>query len=260
MVGVRSAMILLMELQGHVALVTGAQQGIGAATAIALGHAGAAVVVNVLDDRSAGEDVAAQIKAAGSEAVVVAGDVAKRSDVEAMVAAGDALGGVDLLVNNAGIFPRVPFLEMTDDDWDRVFEVNLKGAFRCTQVVAQRLAAAYLPGAVVSLASIAAFRGSPLGVHYASTKSGIVGFTRSAAVELAPLGIRVNAVAPGIVDTAQPRDGLTEDQIAKISDRVPLGSMAQPDDIADVLVFLLSDASRHMTGQTLHVNGGEMAG
>jgi len=249
-----------MELQGHVALVTGAQQGIGAATAVALGRAGATVIVNALDDPGAGEAVAAQIVQAGSQAVVVSGDVSNRTSVEDMVAAGDDLGGVDLLVNNAGIFPRVPFLEMTDQDWDRVFEVNLKGAFRATQVVARRLAATGKPGAVANLASIAAFRGSPLGVHYAATKAGIVGFTRSVAAELAPLGIRVNAVAPGIVDTAQPRDGLTEEQIVKISERVPLGAMAQPADIADVLVFLLSDASRHMTGQTLHVNGGEMAG
>jgi 3-oxoacyl-[acyl-carrier protein] reductase len=249
-----------MDLQGHVALVTGAQQGIGAAVAEALGAAGASVIVNALDDLAAAEDVAERVRAHGPDAVVVRGDVASTDDVEAMVEAGTALGGIDLLVNNAGIFPRVALLEMTDHDWDRVFDVNLKGTFRCTRAVCRRLVAQRRPGAVVSLASVAAFRGSPLGVHYASTKAGIVGFTRSAAAELAPQHIRVNAVAPGIVDTAQPRDGLTEEQIAVASSRVPLGAMAQPSEIADVVAFLLSDAARHMTGQTLHVNGGAYAG
>lgn len=249
-----------MGFAGRVALVTGAQQGIGAAVAVAIGAQGAAVLVNYLDDPGAASAVVAQIEAAGGRAIAVAGDVRSREDVAAMVAAGDELGGVELLVNNAGTFPRVPFLEMTDAQWSTVLEVNLAGTFRCTQLVARRLADAGRPGAVVNLSSVAAYRGSPLGTHYGASKAGVVGFTRAASAELAPLGIRINAVAPGLTDTAQPRDGMTEAEIARASAHVPLGSMATPAQIADAVVFLLSDAAGHMTGQVLHVNGGSYFG
>ena len=244
------------RLDGRVALVTGAQQGIGRAVAEAMGQEGAAVVVNYLDDPAAADDVARIIRASGPEAVTVRGDVGKRGDCEAIVAAGAALGGVDLLVNNAGIFPRVDFLDMTDDDWEVVQNVNVKGGFRCLQLMARELVSTGKPGAVVNLASVAFFRESARGVHYAASKGAIIGMTRAAAGELARHRIRVNAIAPGLVDTAQPRDGMTEDQIATASSRVPLGAMAHADDIASVAVFLCSDAARHITGQTLHVNGG----
>ena len=246
----------MTSLEGRVALVTGAQQGIGAACAVALAEAGASVVVQYLDDRDAAERVAERVTSAGPEATTVQGDVGRREDCERAVAAARPLGGVDLLVNNAGIFPRVPFLDMTDDDWNRVQNVNVMGGFRCLQLMARELAAAEKPGTAVNLASVAFFTGSARGTHYAASKGAIMGFTRAAALELAPHGIRVNAIAPGVVDTAQPRDGLTEDQIAKLSDLVPLGAMAQPAEIADVAVFLSSDAARHITGQTLQVNGG----
>ncbi len=244
------------SLDGRVCLVTGAQQGIGRAVAEAMGAAGARVVVNYLDDADAAGKVVETVKAAGSDAVAVAGDVGQRQDCEAMLAAGSVFGGVDLLVNNAGIFPRVDFLDMTEDDWNLVQNVNVMGGFRCLQLMARELVAAGKPGAAVNLASVAFFRNSNRGVHYAASKGAIVGMTRSAASELAGHHIRVNAIAPGIVDTAQPRDGLTEDEIALASSRVPLGAMAQPSEIADVAVFLCSPAARHMTGQTLQVNGG----
>jgi NAD(P)-dependent dehydrogenase (short-subunit alcohol dehydrogenase family) len=244
------------RLEGRVAVVTGAQQGIGRAVAEAMGREGASVVVNYLDDVEAAEEVAEAIRAAGPEAVTVAGDVGVRGDCEAIVAAGTALGGADLLVNNAGIFPRVEFLDMTDDDWNLVQNVNVMGGFRCTQIMARNLVRAGKPGAVVNLASVAFFRQTAGGVHYAASKGAIIGMTRSTAGELAGHQIRVNAIAPGLVDTAQPRDGLTEEQIAKASTQVPLGAMGQPDDIADVAVFLCSNDARHITGQTIQVNGG----
>ena len=244
------------RLAGRVALVTGAQQGIGAATALALGRAGASVVVNHLDDRAGGKAVAAEIREEGVEAVSVQGDVRSRDDLMRLVAAGVDLGGIDVLVNNAGIFPRVPFLDLTDDQWFDVLDVNLAGAFRCTQLVAHGLVGTGRPGSVINLASVAAYAPAPRGVHYAASKGGVVGLTHAAAVELAPHGIRVNAIAPGLTDTAQPRDGLTEAQIAHMSDRVPVGQMATPEDIADVAVFLASDDARHITGQVIHVNGG----
>jgi NAD(P)-dependent dehydrogenase (short-subunit alcohol dehydrogenase family) len=245
-----------MRLAGKVALVTGAQQGIGKAIALALGREGASVVVNYLDDQAAGEAVAKSIQAAGARAVAVAGSVARVADVRTMIEAGAAFGGVDVLVNNAGIFPRVDFLHMTEGQWDEVLNVNLKGTFFCTQMVVRHLVERGQPGAVINLASSAAFRSSPRGVHYVSSKAGIVGFTRATALELARYRIRVNAIAPGTTDTAQPRYGMSEEELQAVGRQVPLGRMAVPDDIAHMAVFLASEEASHITGQTMHVNGG----
>lgn len=245
-----------MRLAGKVALVTGAQQGIGKAIALAFGREGASVVVNYLDDRRAAAEIAAQIQKAGGQAAIVAGSVARAADVRAMVEAGEALGGLDVLVNNAGIFPRVEFLQMTEAQWDEVLTVNLKGTFFCTQAVARALVARGRGGAVINLASGAAFRSSPRGVHYVSSKAGIVGFTRAAALELAPHRIRVNAIAPGLTDTAQPRYGMSEEELQAAGRQVPLGRMAVPEDIAHLAVFLACEEANHITGQTIHVNGG----
>ncbi len=245
-----------MSLDGRVGLVTGAQQGIGRAIAEAMGRAGASVVINWLDNEDAAQEVAAVIREAGADAVTVQGDVALRADCERMLAAGISLGGVDLLVNNAGVFPRIPFLDITDDVWNRVQEVNVTGAMRCMQLLGRRLVAEGRSGAVVNIASDAFFGPPREAAHYIASKGAVIGMTRAAAVELAQYRIRVNAIAPGIVDTAQPRAGLTEEQISEISDGVPLGAMAQPADVASVAVFLCSDAAGHITGQTLQVNGG----
>ena len=245
-----------MMLEGRVALVTGAQQGIGKAVAEAMGREGASVVVQYFDDIDAANEVAALVRSYGPDAVVVQGDVGVRGDCEAALHAGRELGGVNLLVNNAGIFPRRSFVDMTDDDWNNVQNVNVVGGFRCLQLMARDLITDGRHGTAVNLSSVAFFRNSARGAHYAASKGAIIGFTRAVSTELAPYGIRVNAIAPGIVDTAQPRDGMTEQQIAAASALVPLGAMATPDEVADVAVFLSSDLSRHITGQTLQVNGG----
>jgi 3-oxoacyl-[acyl-carrier protein] reductase len=245
-----------MRLAGKVALVTGAQQGIGQAIALALGREGANVIVNYLDDQAAGEGIAKSIRDMGRRATAVPGSVAHMGDVHTMVEAGNTLGGVDILVNNAGIFPRVDFLDMTEAQWDEVLNVNLKGIFFCTQTVVRHLVERGMPGAIVNLASSAAFRSSPRGVHYVSSKAGIVGFTRATALELARYRIRVNAIAPGTTDTAQPRYGMPEEELQAVGRQVPLGRMAEPDDIAHMAVFLASEEASHITGQTMHVNGG----
>jgi 3-oxoacyl-[acyl-carrier protein] reductase len=245
-----------MRLAGKVALVTGAQQGIGRAIALAFGREGAAVVVNYLDDPPAAEGIVKNIHESGGRATAIPGSVDRMGDVRALVKAGDAFGGVDILVNNAGIFPRVDFLQMTEDQWDEVLNVNLKGTFFCTQTVVRQLVQQGKPGAVVNLASSAAFRSSPRGVHYVSSKAGIVGFTRATALDLARHRIRVNAIAPGTTDTAQPRYGMSEEELQAVGRQIPLGRMAVPDDIAHIAVFLASDEASHITGQTLHVNGG----
>ena len=246
-----------MRLAGKVALVTGAQQGIGKAIALAYGREGASVVVNYLDSQAAAEEIAAQIRALGQRAMPIAGDVAQAADVRRMVEVGESLGGIDILVNNAGIFPRVEFLDMTEAQWDEVLNVNLKGTFLCTQAVAQKLVERGRGGAVINLASSAAFRSSPRGVHYVASKAGIVGVTRATALELAPYRVRVNAIAPGTTDTAQPRYGMSEEELQAAGRQVPLGRMGTPEDVADLAVFLASEEARHITGQTLHVNGGQ---
>jgi 3-oxoacyl-[acyl-carrier protein] reductase len=245
-----------MSLAGKVALITGAQQGIGKAIALAYGGEGASVIVNYLDDQTAGEAIAKAIREFGPHATAVPGSVAHLDDVRTMVDAGNAFGGIDILVNNAGIFPRVNFLDMTEDQWDDVLSVNLKGTFFCTQTVVRQLVQQGKPGAIINLASSAAFRSSPRGVHYVSSKAGIVGFTRATALELARYRIRVNAIAPGTTDTAQPRHGMSEEELQAVGRQVPLGRMAAPDDIAHMAVFLASEAASHITGQTMHVNGG----
>jgi 3-oxoacyl-[acyl-carrier protein] reductase len=245
-----------MRLAGKHALVTGAQQGIGRATVLALAREGADVAINWLDDRAAAERLAGEVRAAGRKAFTTQGDVSKSKEVDRMVADADAaLGGLDVLVNNAGVFPRSPFLDLSESEWDQVLNINLKGSFLCAQAVACRMVACGRLGAIVNISS-SSVRGNALGVHYAASKMGIIGMTRSMALALAGKGIRVNAVAPGITDTAQPRYQFSESEMQEQSRLVPLGSMALPEDIANILVFLASDESRFITGETVHANGG----
>jgi NAD(P)-dependent dehydrogenase (short-subunit alcohol dehydrogenase family) len=245
-----------MRLRGKVALVTGAQQGIGRGIALAFAREGADVAVNYLDDRAAAETVMQQVRAAGRRSALVQTDVARPAEVETMVArVRHELGAIDVLVNNAGVYPRVPFLAMRETDWDLVLDVNLKGGFFCAQAAAQAMIDGGRRGTIINMAS-QAIRGAVRGVHYSASKGGVVAMTRAMALELAPHGIRVNAIAPGLTDTAQPRYGNSEEELAMMASAVPLGRMAQPDDIAAVAVFLASDDARHVTGQTVHVNGG----
>jgi 3-oxoacyl-[acyl-carrier protein] reductase len=245
-----------MRLSGKVALVTGAQQGIGRAIAVALAREGADVAVNFLDDRQAGERVAGEVRGLGRKAVAVEGDVTRIRDVEAMVAVvGSALGPPDILVNNAGVFPRSEFLELAEREWDHVLGVNLKGSFLCAQATARAMVAAGRPGAIVNISS-SAIRGDARGVHYSASKAGVLGLTRAMALALAPHRIRVNAIAPGLTNTAQPRYGNTEEQIAARAREIPLGRMAEPEEIARIAVFLASDDAGWMTGELVHVNGG----
>ena len=246
----------MTRLRNKVALVTGAQQGIGRAFALAFAAEGADVAVNYLDDAAAAERVAADARKHGVRAVVLQGDVARVDQGQALVARTvEELGGVDILVNNAGVYPRSPFLELAEREWDHVLDVNLKGACFCAQAAARAMIAGGRRGSIINLSS-SSIRGQARGVHYTASKGGLITMTRSMALELAPHGIRVNAIAPGTTDTAQPRGGNTEEELAALARVIPLGRIAQPDDIASVAVFLACDESRHMTGQTLHVNGG----
>ena len=245
-----------MKLAGKRALVTGAQQGIGRAVALALAEAGADVAINWLDDRAAAEAVAGEVRAKGRKACLVQGSVGSFTEVARIVAEAHAtLSGIDVLVNNAGVFPRSPFLELAEAEWDQVLGVNLKGSFLVAQAAARTMVKDGRKGAIVNLAS-SAVRGHPLGVHYSASKAGIIGMTRAMALALAPHGIRVNAIAPGITDTAQPRYQYSESEMQEQSRLMPLGAMAKSSDIADIILFLASDASRFITGEVVHANGG----
>jgi 3-oxoacyl-[acyl-carrier protein] reductase len=236
--------------------VTGAQQGIGQAIAVALARDGADVAVNFLDDAAAATRVAAEVRALGRRALVVQGDVSRRPDVEAMVErVVKELGPPDIVINNAGVFPRVAFLDMQDSDWDHVLGINLRGSFLCAQAAARALVTAGKAGAIVNLSS-SAVRGDPRGVHYSASKAGVIGLTRAMALALAPHKIRVNAIAPGTTDTAQPRYGNTEAQLAARMRDTPFGRMAQPDEIARVAVFLASEEAAWINGEVIHANAG----
>jgi NAD(P)-dependent dehydrogenase (short-subunit alcohol dehydrogenase family) len=244
----------------RVVLVTGAQQGIGEAMAIAFATAGYDVGINWLDNEVAAERVAHQVRELGQRALTVRADLGSVEQINGMVETTvSGLGGIDVLVNNAGVFPRVAFLDMTEAEWDHVIGINLKGSAFCAQAVARQMVASKRQGSIINLSS-RSLAGAPLGVHYSSTKAGVVGMTRAMALALAPHRIRVNAIAPGLTDTAQPRYGNTEAELQVMAEAVPLGRMGTPADIAALGVFLASDAASYITGQVHHINGGAYMG
>jgi NAD(P)-dependent dehydrogenase (short-subunit alcohol dehydrogenase family) len=247
-----------MKLAGRIALVTGAQQGIGAAIAIALAEEGADVTITWLDDEPAAEAVAARIRQAGRRVHLIRADVAQLTDIESMVAhTVRMLGAPDILVNNAGVYPRVKLLDMRESDWDYVLNINLKAScFATIAFVKALMASGKASGSVINISS-QAIRGAVRGVHYSASKGGVVSMTRAIALELAPYNIRVNAIAPGTTDTAQPRYGNTEAELIEMARTIPLGGkLLSPDQIARTAVFLASEDANAITGQVLHVNGG----
>jgi 2-deoxy-D-gluconate 3-dehydrogenase len=253
----------LFDLTGRTAVVTGGAMGIGRAVVSRLAAAGAAVVIADLDLEAAAT-TAKELEDLGHEVLAVGADVADERDVRALFAAAvDWRGRVDVLVNNAGIFPTVPVLEMTVEQFDRVQDVNLRGAFLCSREAGRHMRDQGTGGSIVNITSIDALHPSSVGLaHYDASKHGLWGFTKNLALELAPLGIRVNAIAPGAVATpgvanAQPSSaGDPQDVLAEFVTRIPLRRVGQPDDIARMALVLASDVSSYMTGAHVVVDGG----
>ncbi len=244
-----------MDDRPRAALVTGASRGIGAATARRLARDGMDIVVHYHEHRDGAEATARVIREAGQEAILVQADLGEADQAEAL--ADEALGAYDHLeavVNNAGIYPRQPIEEISADQFESVLRVNTHSAFNVTRRLVPTLKQRG-GGRVVNISSILAVYGSSHGVHYTASKAALLGLTRAMARELAPHGIRVNAVCPGYIET----DILAQDtheQRAKRNERVPMGRVGQPEEIAGVVSFLVGPDASYITGQTLHVNGG----
>jgi 3-oxoacyl-[acyl-carrier protein] reductase len=251
------------HLSGRTAFVTGAAQGIGAATAIRLAGDGAKIAVVDLSEE-AGKGTAEAIRAAGGEAITVGCDVSQRAQVEAAVERTvQELGSLDILVNNAGVIRDNLLFKMTDDDWDTVIDVHLKGTFLCSRAAQQHMVTGAW-GKIVNLSSTSAL-GNRGQTNYSAAKAGLQGMTKTLAIELGPFGVNVNAVAPGFIDTAMTKSVAeragadVEEQKAAVSKMIPLRRVGTPDDIAGVVSFLCGPDSSYVTGQVIYVAGGPRA-
>ncbi len=249
------------DLHGKIAIVTGGAFGIGAACATRLAELGARVAIFDTDEAHA-EATAREIRAEGDVAQRISCNLGDVASIESAIGSTiDAFGRIDIVVNNAGIFPMTPALELTERAWDRVLEVNLKGAFFCSQLAARRMVKQGDGGAIVNIASIDAFHPSGALAHYDASKGGLVMLTRSLAKELAPHRIRVNAIAPGAIETPGASGALQDPAVRNaFVSRIPLARMGAPDDIARGVVYLASEASDYVTGSTLVIDGGYLVG
>jgi glucose 1-dehydrogenase/3-oxoacyl-[acyl-carrier protein] reductase len=247
-----------LKLKDKVALVTGAARGIGRGIAEVFADEGAHVAIDDLSVEGPAGDVAAYVRARGGRAMTVAADVSERTQVEAMVdRVWKELGPIDILVNNAGIETIVPFLDLTDEQWTRLTNVNLRGGWLCSQVFCRRVVAEKRTASIVNIGSIQAARVLPGRTHYAPTKLGIEALTRNMSAEMTPLGVRVNCVHPGLIDTPMTEWVMkSPDILPNVLAQISMGRAGQPREIGTVVAFLASDEASYLTGQSFYVDGG----
>ena len=247
-----------MLFEGQVALISGASSGIGRATAKALGLHGARVAVNYCKNRAGAEDAVQSIRKQGGDAMALRADVTRSADVQAMVGSvRERWGRIDILVNNAGdLIARHNLSDMTEDYWDQIIALNLKSAFLCVKAVWEEMARRK-SGCIVNVTSIAGRNGGgPGAAAYAAAKGGLLTYTKSLAKELAPYGVRVNGLAPGVIATPYHERYSSPELFQKFIASIPLGRAGTAEEVADVIVFLASPAARYLTGETIEVNGG----
>lgn len=244
-----------MQLKGKTAVVTGSGRGLGKAIALKLASMGANIVLNDIVASDSVDQTAEEFKAAGYPVVVTKGDVRNAEDVKAMVkAAVDSFGSLDILVNNAGITKDKPMLMMSEEDWDAVLDINLKGAFICTKI-AGKVMIKQNSGRIINIASVAGRYGNKGQANYSASKAGLIGLTLSTAKELASRGVTCNAVTPGIIQSKM-TDVLPEELKQEYLKNIPLGRFGTPEDVANVVAFLASDDSSYVTGQVIDIDGG----
>jgi 3-oxoacyl-[acyl-carrier protein] reductase len=243
-----------LKLKGRVALITGAAQGIGKSVALLLAQNGADIVVSDINFEKA-EETAKEIESIGSKAIAIKVDVANLKDVERMVESIlEKFGKIDILVNNAGITRDKLILRMTEEDWDAVLNVNLKGTFNCTKAVVRHMAK-QRSGKIVSIASVVGEMGNAGQVNYSASKAGVIGLTKTIAREFAQRRINVNAIAPGYIETPM-TEVLPEKVKEELKRLIPMERLGKPEDVAEAVLFLVSEESNYITGQVLNVNGG----
>ena len=243
-----------MELIGKVALITGGAQGIGKAIALLLARNGADIVVTDVNLERA-EETSGEIQALGRKGMALKADVSRLAEVEALVqTVVEKFGRIDILVNNAGIARDKLILRMTEEDWDAVLGVNLKGTFNCTKAVIKHMSK-QRSGKVVNIASVVGEMGNAGQANYSASKAGVIGFTKTLAREFAQRGININAIAPGYIQTPM-TDALPEKAKEELKRMIPMERLGQPEDVARAVLFLVSEASSYITGHVLNVNGG----
>ncbi|WP_433749649.1 3-oxoacyl-[acyl-carrier-protein] reductase [Falsibacillus pallidus] len=244
-----------MNLSGKTALVTGGSRGIGREIALELAREGANVAVNYAGSEAKANEVVDEIKAMGREAIAIQCNVADSEQVQDMVKQTiSAFGSLDILINNAGITRDNLIMRMKDDEWDDVINTNLKGVFLCTKAVTRQMMK-QRSGRIINISSIVGVMGNAGQANYVAAKSGVIGLTKTTAKELASRGITVNAIAPGFISSDM-TDKLPEEVKSEMFKAIPLARFGEPQDIAKVAVFLASESSRYITGQTLNVDGG----